>query len=55
MGLFEKLKIPFGQEDRTFKYECMNCGTTFESEHADMSKVSCGECGAARVRALSSR
>lgn len=53
MGLLTGITDLFGSADQTFRYECTNCGTTFESPHADMSKVSCPECSATRVRSAS--
>lgn len=51
MTLMDRLKALFGSEPRTYDYWCPNCESSFESEKADMSAVSCPECGETRVRA----
>jgi DNA-directed RNA polymerase subunit RPC12/RpoP len=53
MGLLTKVRGLFESDDRTFNYQCTNCEATFESPHADMSRVSCPECAATRVRSVS--
>jgi DNA-directed RNA polymerase subunit RPC12/RpoP len=53
MGLLNTVKGLFESEDRTFTYQCTNCESTFESPHADMSRVSCPDCAATRVRSVS--
>lgn len=50
MGLITKLEGLLGSDERSYRYVCTNCEATFESSRADMSKVSCPECAAARVR-----
>jgi len=47
----DRLKALFGSEPRTYDYWCPNCDRSFESEKADMSTVSCPDCGETRVRA----
>lgn len=51
MPLMDRVKALFGSEPRTYEYWCPNCETSFESRKADMSTVSCPECGETRVRA----
>jgi len=51
MSLIDRLKGLFGGQDRTFEYWCTNCETAFDSHKADMSTVSCPECGDTRIRA----
>jgi len=51
MTLMDRLKALFGSEPRTYDYWCPNCDRSFESEKADMSTVSCPDCGETRVRA----
>jgi DNA-directed RNA polymerase subunit RPC12/RpoP len=50
MPVLDTLKQYLGNEDRVYDYECTNCEAEFESPYADMSKVSCPECAASRVR-----
>lgn len=50
MPVLETLKEYLGGQEQSYDYECTNCGSEFESPYADMSKVSCPECGGSRVR-----
>lgn len=52
MSLVTKVKRLFESEDRTFHYQCTNCEAEFESPHADMSRISCPDCAATRVRTV---
>jgi putative FmdB family regulatory protein len=50
MPVLDTLKEMLESQDQSYDYRCTNCDAQFESPRADMSKVSCPECSAARIR-----
>lgn len=52
MGILDTVRSMLGGEDRTFEYRCDRCETRFESSEADMSAVSCPECGSTKIRSV---
>lgn len=50
MGLFDSITNFIGGEERTYEYVCTNCDNEFETPQSDMSKVSCPQCNATRIR-----
>lgn len=45
MGFIDQITDLVGGDDQTYRYRCSNCGATWQSQTADMSEVSCSECG----------
>jgi DNA-directed RNA polymerase subunit RPC12/RpoP len=51
MGVFNRLFDLFEAEEGQYTYQCLRCGTTWDSNYADASDVSCSACGSTLVRA----
>lgn len=50
MGIVDKVKKLTGSDgQRTYEYECEQCGSTFDDEARNPNDVSCPGCGSARV------
>lgn len=54
MALFDKVKetLMGGATERTYRYNCRECDTRFESPETSLTRVECPECGADESRSL---
>lgn len=52
MSLMNRLKELVGDDEETHHYQCLDCASSFERDHDDVSRISCPDCGAKRIRSV---
>lgn len=49
MGVLDKFKTLGGDDEPTYRYQCSDCETSFESSVEHPKDVECVECGSDRI------